>query len=371
MAEATHRPATATVPIAPAPEVPLDASVALWRGGGDLEVAAAAIPEVGPGEVLVEMACATVCGCVRRVMEERRFGGAPTILGHEGVGAVVATGGPVLDVDGYAIAVGDRLVWLARTSCGECRRCRAGDTASCAGAREVGSEPVTQAAPLSGAFATHAVLPSGAALARIPSWGPDALLSPAGCAIARAAAAVDRVGPVAGLRVTVVGAGLIGLAALALASEQGAASCVAVEPQASRRLRAQEFGADLAIDPAARMPASDAVIVTCGSGSALTSGLGMLARGGSMVLLGPLDGGQSALDGARMAREGLSVRGVVGPEPRHLAHAVELLVSTHAVRPWAALIGAPVPLERTAAAVLAGDATDLRGAIVPARRVES
>ncbi|WP_084104355.1 alcohol dehydrogenase catalytic domain-containing protein [Demequina sp. NBRC 110056] len=342
------------------------ASVALWHGGGDVEVTHQPLPWPGPGEAVVAVTCTTACGCVRRVVEERRFGGAPTVLGHEGVGRLLAVGAGVADVNGAPLAEGDRVVWLARTSCGECRRCRAGDRSACSGAREIGAEPVADEWTLPGSFASHLQLPRGAALARVPDWAPDALVSPAGCAVARAVAAVERIGSLAGKRVMVVGAGLIGLAVTALAAESGAASCVVVEERSQRRARALAFGADVALDPGARLPACDVAVVASGAADSLAPTVGALATGGSVAVLGPLEAGVAACDGTRIAKEGLTVTGVAGTEPRHLAQAVDLLVSTHAVRPWTELVAAPVPLARAAAVMMDGGAGDRRGAVAPA-----
>ncbi|GIG54225.1 alcohol dehydrogenase catalytic domain-containing protein [Demequina activiva] len=343
MPDAQHRPALAAE----------RARVALWRGAGDVSLSDVSLPPLEPGQVLVDVSCATVCGCVRRVMAERRFGGAPTVLGHEGVGTVVATGSPVRAAGGGALVPGARVVWSPTVTCGVCPRCAAGSRATCRGAIEVGSEPVSQAWALSGAFASHLLLPAGATIATVPPWAPDGLVSPAGCAIARACAAVERVGGLAGRRVVVLGAGLIGLAVVAMAAEAGAASCSVVDPDPHRRRRALDFGADVALDRGARVPSCDAVIDASGVGDGASDALRSLAGGGALALVGTAQRATVEIDVARVAREAHTIVGVAGSEPRHLVEAVEFLVSTHAVRPWAQLVGESIPLERLAGALLA------------------
>ncbi|MFD6360753.1 alcohol dehydrogenase catalytic domain-containing protein, partial [Streptomyces roseolus] len=88
------------------------------------EVALRAEPD--PGEVLVEIAGAGMC---RTDLAVRRSAGRsplPAVLGHEGAGVVVATGGG----PGVALDVGDHVV-LSFDSCGHCRSCRAAAPAYC------------------------------------------------------------------------------------------------------------------------------------------------------------------------------------------------------------------------------------------------
>lgn len=311
------------------------------------------------------MSLATVCGCVRAQIAEHGRGTAPITLGHEGVGIVVAVGAGARSISGGALQPGQRIVWLSQVACGACARCRAGRRDECRAASHIGAGADAGDLLLSGTFGSHLLLPAGTAVEEVPAWAPDALVAPAGCAVARAAAALDRLGPVAGQRVGVMGAGLVGLAAAAIAAERGAASCVLVDPDPVRRSRALAFGADLALDVDVRAPACDAVIVTPGAGAGARAALSALGRGGVLALLGPLAPGAGSVDLAAVARAGWNVVGVRGLDPRHLVTAVDVLVSTHAVRPWTSLVAAPVPLERAATALLKSDAAASRTSLVP------
>ena len=343
-----HAPADAT------------ATTVLWSST-DVARATVPLPRPRDREILVRLTLATVCPCVRRVVRERVFGGAPTILGHEGVGEVTAVGEGACGVDGRTIAVGDRVVWAARTACGRCIRCRRSDAASCRGAVELGSEPADPMRPLQGSFATHMLLPAEAAVSVVPSWAPDALVSPAGCAVARAAAIVERAGGAAGRRLVVDGADHTSLAVIAMASEAGAVSCTVVDPSPVRRARALEFGADVALDPAAPLPTCDLVVVSSLGGA--RRALEALDHGGCAVLAGPAGDAVVEIDIARVARRSQAVVAVRGAEPRHLGQAIDFLVSTHAARPWTDLVAAPVTPAHAAALLLEDGEADRRESI--------
>lgn len=82
--------------------------------------------EPADGEILVEIAG---CGMCRTDLAVRRSAGRsplPAVLGHEGAGVVVRTGGG----PDTAIGVGDHVV-LSFDSCGHCRNCRGAAPAYC------------------------------------------------------------------------------------------------------------------------------------------------------------------------------------------------------------------------------------------------
>ena len=68
------------------------ARVAVWRGGAEVTLETVDLPAPGPGETLVEIDLATVCGSDHHTVSGRRPGACPSVLGHEGVGRIVGTG---------------------------------------------------------------------------------------------------------------------------------------------------------------------------------------------------------------------------------------------------------------------------------------
>jgi (R,R)-butanediol dehydrogenase / meso-butanediol dehydrogenase / diacetyl reductase len=113
---------------------------AVYHGPGDVRIEAVPDPpQPRPGDVLVDVLRAAICGTdsteyvsgpkLIPVNEPHPGSGhvGPVVLGHEFVGRVRAVGDAV---DGFA--VGDRIVSGAGVSCGECDWCRAGRTNLCA-----------------------------------------------------------------------------------------------------------------------------------------------------------------------------------------------------------------------------------------------
>ena len=58
----------------------------VWTGGSDFELRAFDRTQLAPGESLIRLTAATVCGSDRHTVSGRRSGACPSVLGHEGVG---------------------------------------------------------------------------------------------------------------------------------------------------------------------------------------------------------------------------------------------------------------------------------------------
>ncbi|GAB2521332.1 alcohol dehydrogenase catalytic domain-containing protein [Microbacterium petrolearium] len=313
-------------------EVTTGTTTAAVLRGGSVSVERIALPQPGQGELLVAVDLATVCAADRAPAAS----GPSRVLGHEGVGRVVAAG------PGAPAAVKDRVVWGPTVACGRCDRCRGGRTATCRMLRRFGEEPIDGSWPLSGSFAAHVLLPRGATVARVPEALCDAVASSAGCAAATVMAALDAVGPLRGARVLVGGAGMLGLTAAAVATDRGASTVVAVDRDASRRAMVRAFGATEAVASGAPLPDVDIALVfrmpPAPAFEALAIG-GRLALVGSRAAADPL-----ALDTGRLVDRRLSVAGVLGSEPRHLTEAVAYLAEARDRWPWEQLVSPAVPM---------------------------
>jgi threonine 3-dehydrogenase len=319
---------------------------AVWRGSGDISVEAVPVPELSPGDVLVRVRLATVCGSDRHTVSGRRDQPCPSILGHETVGEIVAVGaGSVCDVDGRILQIGQRVIWSVTLPCGACDRCRSGVTAKCRTVRKAGHQALNSDWALSGGYAEHVLLPRGLAIATVDDDLSDAVAAPAACATATVMAVIERAGLLGGQRVVVLGAGMLGLAAVAAAAAAGAASVTAADPDAERRSLAEQFGATAVAASAHAAGASDVLLEFSGSSSALQEGLAQLDVQGVAVLAGAVAADAAvALDPERVVRRQLSVFGVHNYEPRHLSAALSFLRDTRDRFPWRDLVAAPRPL---------------------------
>ncbi|WP_202238271.1 NAD(P)-dependent alcohol dehydrogenase [Actinacidiphila reveromycinica] len=227
---------------------------AVLRGYDSAFAVEEVVLRTGPadGEVLVRIAG---CGMCRTDLAVRGSAGRsplPAVLGHEGSGVVVQTGGPDTGLD-----PGDHVV-LSFDSCGRCRTCAAGAPAYCDsfaalnlfGGRREHAGRFTDAAggPLAprwfgqSAFAEYAVVAARNTV-RVDPALPVELLGPLGCGFLTGAGAVlhtFRAGP--GDSVVVLGAGAVGLAAVMAATAAGA-TVVAVDRHRERLASAERLGA--------------------------------------------------------------------------------------------------------------------------------
>ena len=240
-------------------------------------------PVPGPGEVLVEVAAAGICGSDLEVLDGRRpaaYVRYPVVPGHEWAGRVLAAGP---GVDG--LAPGDAVVAEGLRACGVCDRCAEGRTNICTAAyAETGfTQP--------GALAERLVVPAGL-LHRLPAdrpLEPAALLEPAACV---ASGLLEMGLPRPGSRVAVVGDGPLGLLALLLLGTTAPAELVLVGARPERSAFGPRCGATrvvAATDGATLAGLAgqlDAVVEASNAPAGPATAVSLLRRGGSALLLG-------------------------------------------------------------------------------------
>lgn len=335
------------------PFAPRVTRAAVWDGAG-VELQKVDIPDLQDGDTLVRVRLATVCGSDLHTVSGRRHAPCPSVLGHEAVGEVVALG------DHNQLRVGDRVVWSVTVACGQCDRCSSGRTAKCHTVRKVGHEPFDGHWPLSGAYAAHIVLPRGIAMVRVPATMPDAVAAPAACATATVMATLEAAGDIAGRRVLICGAGMLGVTAAAACAAAGARVRVS-DIDRSRLELVDSFGGT----PDSGGPV-DTAIDFSGSSEAISGALARLDVGGVLVLAGSvLPGPPVQVNPESVVRQWLTITGVHNYEPRHLARAVEFLGETRDVYPWATLVSEPAQLDDLASALEPAPPGRLRASVAP------
>jgi 2-desacetyl-2-hydroxyethyl bacteriochlorophyllide A dehydrogenase len=261
-------------------------------------------PEPGPGEVLVRVGAAGICGSDVEVLEGRRparYVRYPIIPGHEWAGTVEAVGPGVENIREGASVVAEGF-----RACGDCARCREGRTNLCAA--EYAETGFTHA----GAFAdflcvpAHLVheLPPGSDLAAA------ALLEPAAC-VAQGLLEVD-LRP--GMTVAVVGSGTLGLLAVALISRISPVRLALVGTRAPRLALGLELGATETWNVRrGQQPtvAFDLVFEAAGTVDGVRTAIELARRGGTVVLEG-ISGLPSEVDADAVVLGHLRVQGVFG-----------------------------------------------------------
>lgn len=360
----------------------LPARTMVWPGVGQPhELREVTAVELGPGDALVAVELATICGSDLHTTAGHRSSPAPSVLGHEQVGTVVALGA----VDGTALAIGDRVVWSVFVSCGQCDRCARGLQQKCRSLGKYGHEAVRDEWQLSGGFASHVHVRAGTAIVRVPDSVSAELAAPASCGTATAWAALEKAEQVVrfeGATVLISGAGLIGLTATAMARERGARVIVS-DPDESRRELAERFGAAATIDPTSGTPFAeslaialaeiaahdgvDVAIEASGSSRAVEASLAAVAVGGVLVLVGSVSPAPPvALDPERVVRGLLTIRGVHNYGASDLSAAVAFLAERGTAYPFASLVGGRFELpELDEAITVAARGDAVRVAVAP------
>lgn len=274
--------------------MPLPA-VVLDRLGGWPALREVTVDPPGPGEVAVRVRATGVCHTDLAAVRDARA--CPVVLGHEGAGVVEQVGAGVVTP-----AVGDHVVICWQAKCDACRNCRGGRRALCEAVRGTSAPRVwLDGTPLSvllnaGTFCPLAVLPAAGAvpIRRDISFASAALL---GCAVATGVgAALNRPAPRLGDDVVVIGVGGVGLNIVQGARLSGAGRIVAVDRDPARLALAERFGAtsgllagDDLVAGVRRLTGgrgADHVFEAVGRTALMAAGLDMLARGGTLTLVG-------------------------------------------------------------------------------------
>ncbi len=214
---------------------------AVFVGAGrPLELRSFDFPPLEPGEALVRVQCSTICGSDLHTISGAPQEATPSILGHEALGVIEDVGDPApCDITRKRLQPGDRITWSAAISCGACDRCQGGLPQKCRLLAKYGHELAAGRQALSGGLAEFVLLHRGSTAVRIAPEAPAEVMCPVNCATATVAAALRTAGPTAGRNVLILGAGMLGLTAAAMARSRGASTVAVCDV---RRSAAQAHG---------------------------------------------------------------------------------------------------------------------------------
>lgn len=239
-------------------------------------------PVPGPGQVVVRMVRAAVCGSDLHGYRRARdtMPSTPVIPGHEPVGIVEAIGPGVLNTE-----IGQRVLVYHRPGCGVCPQCLAGCSNICARTprdRFHGSDADYLL------FWADRLFPMPDSL----DWDTAVVIS---CQAGTAYAPLRRLAASGCSTLVVSGLGPVGLCAVALGRAMGA-DIIGVDPMAERRNLATTFGAMRVLDPgdgnlAAQVreiipDGADGVIETSGNPMAQASSIELVRVEGTVAMVG-------------------------------------------------------------------------------------
>lgn len=265
----------------------------------DLKIEDVGIPELEPGDVLLRVESALVCGTDVRIYEGRKKRNVvyPTVMGHEFSGTVVDSLGPLPD----GMSTGDLVCVYPLLPCGECVACTRDHPNICRNRVAFGYQ-------LDGGFAQYVRVPAAAVRAgnMVPvggvSPGAAAMVEPLACAYNG-----QRLAAAAGAPTMLVsGCGPLGLMHIRLAQQLGVQRIAAVDPIEGRRAMAEASGAELTLAPgedAAKQildwtggAGVDVLVMAVGRTDALHPYLGALAPGARVSVFAGFSGEGTALE---------------------------------------------------------------------------
>ena len=301
---------------------------AVLYGKEHLEIESVAVPELGPGDILVRVRTALTCGTDVKVFRRgyhARMIVPPALFGHELAGDIVLVGDKVKQ-----FKVGQRVVAANSAPCFNCFYCRRGLENLC-----------EDLLFNNGAYAEFIRIPSRIVernTYEIPdhvTYHEAALVEPLACVLR----GLEETGVMPGDSVAVMGLGPIGSMFVRLAKVYGA-RVIAIGRRQQQLDRAQEMGADegiIAADGVDIVPTVksltsgrgvDVAIEAVGHPAAWQTAVRMLRRGGTVNFFGgcPTDT-KVNLDTNLLHYSELTCKASFHHTPKHIQKALELVTS--------------------------------------------
>ena len=311
----------------------------------DLRVEDVPVPPVGPEDVLVRIRACGICASDVHYYEAGAIGryvvDEPMIVGHEVAGEIVAVGGSV-----SASRIGERVAIEPGVTCGRCQYCKSGRYNLCPDVRFYATPPID------GAMSEYAVIRADFAH-RLPNgmtYEQAALVEPLSVGIH--AARLTAIQP--GTTALVLGAGPIGLLAVAAARHAGAEQVIvsdiypkrletAVAVGASAAVNVRDNDLEAVVSRMTRDEGVDALLDTSGNRPALEGAPTLMRRGGAIAVIGLPENDAVSYRMNTVVDKELAIRGVF--RYANTFPAGVRLIASHQY-PVEAVITQCLPLER-------------------------
>lgn len=313
--------------------------------------------DLKPGEMLVEVEMAGICGTDVHLHKGQLNVPLPLIMGHETTARVAALGAPdTTDWLGRPLRLGDRVSFTVGRPCGSCFYCRVHRLPSrCLNRKAYGVNVACAAAPhLLGGYGQYHFLHADTAVFKLADDLPSEAVVGAGCALVTAVHGFEKLNMRWAESVVIQGAGPVGLASLAIAKEAGGRPTIVIGGPRDRLERCKRFGADVTIDidevtdsterrrrvlDATGGYGADVVVECVGLPQAVVEGWELCRDGARYLVLGHYgDAGPIPLNPHLITRKELTVLGTWGSEPQHWTIALEFLRTRRQTYPFHELI---------------------------------
>lgn len=258
---------------------------AVYHGPNNISIEEKPTPKIAQDEILIEMKACGICGSdlMHWYLKDR----SPIVLGHEPAGIIAKKGKKIKQ-----FRKGDRVFVHHHVACLECHYCSHGDFTLCEQYKETNIQP--------GGLAEYFRVPSPNVqvdLLKIPDRMPfeeATLIEPVACCLRAQTRFIVRPEDT----VVIIGAGTSGIIHTILSKNRGARRTIVSDPIKYRLEAAKRFGADLTVDPrsedlvekvkeSTNGRGADLVIVTAPHVEALSEGLDLCRKGGTVCVFAP------------------------------------------------------------------------------------
>ena len=301
-------------------------------------------------QILIKVEGCTICGSDVHTFLGRRRAQVPTVLGHEIAGRIVSFGpnNKRIDYSGNHLEIGTFITWSVVANCDNCIYCKRGQPQKCDSNFKYGHKKHDPEDPWVGGLAEYILLVHGTKVFKIPEGLSLEVACPANCTTATTVAAFRVAGNLAGKVVLIMGAGMLGVTACAMAKFYGAKLVIVCDTNEKRLLKACEFGADQSTLPAglsdvvSNLTAGlgvDIIFELTGAPVAFENAFECVGIGGKIILVGSVfPSAPVSLPMEIVVRKLLSIQGIHNYIPEDLAQALDFLNQTRHL-PWESLVG--------------------------------
>jgi len=321
---------------------------AIFNGQGKpFEFITRQLPAIKPGEILVKTLYTTLCGSDIHTYCGRRMEPPHVVLGHEIVGDIlwIDPAHPHKDSRGVDLEIGDRLTWSIFSVPKGIQAPRPDMPQKSPSLFKYGHVLAEGDEVFNGGLADYCILRSNTALIKIDKNIPLKVAATISCAHSTVMGALRVAGEIAGKRVVVFGAGLLGLSCVSMCKEAGAATISVIDTDPARLDWARKFGADkvwpFPVEDSSTPPWPEADIVfdMTGHPQAMKMGIDTLAVGGIAIWIGavfPAD--PVPVDAQKIVRKLIQIRGLHNYNYEDFLNATTFIENNYRKYPFEELI---------------------------------
>ncbi len=322
--------------------------------GQTVEVRELPEPDLEPNSALLAVELSEVCGTDVHLLDGQLAGVPyPIIPGHVSVGRLDKIRGTVCDIDGRPFAEGDRVTFLdVHRTCHRCWHCLVARASTRCPQRKVYGITYGVEDGLCGGWAEKIYLKPGVISLRLDGVDNEHYMA-GGCSLPTALHAVERADFRFGDTVLILGAGPVGLSAIAFARMRGAGQILCVGAPANRLESARQMGATAVLDfttvdeqgrhdwvlKQTSGRGADVAIEATGAKEAVVQAIRWTRDAGCVVIVGQYtDAGDVSLNPhLDINKKHLDIRGCWGSDFSHFYRGIEMLKTDQGRKLWSSV----------------------------------